>query len=79
MFHFRGLVCHKNSNGDYELISINGIEGNDGLVDWAESVGGVRVRIPINKYIPQNNVAVVFRLVPIYPDPPSRLLQLCHD
>ena len=67
-FRFEG---YEDCNGDYVLISIDGTKGNLG-VTWEWKVDA-RVGIPINKYIPKNDVAVFFTLVPVYLDP-RRLL-----
>ena len=67
-FRFEG---YEDCNGDYVLISIDGTKGNLG-VTWEWEVDA-RVGIPINKYIPKNDVAVFFTLVPVYLDP-RRLL-----
>ena len=62
------------SNGDCELISIDGTEANIGMVwEWE-----VEAKMPINKYIPENDVTVFFTLVPVYPDP-GRLLKIYHE
>ena len=75
MLYFR-FVCHEDSNGDSELISIDGTKANIGMV-WEWEVD-VRIKMPINKYIPQNDVTVLFILVPVYPDL-SRSLNICYE
>ena len=75
MLYFR-FVCHEDSNGDSELISIDGTKANIGMV-WEWEVD-VRIKVPINKYIPENDVTVFFTLVPVYPDP-GRLLKIYHE
>ena len=52
-FRFEG---YEDSNGDYVLISIDGVKGN-----WTILVDGKRV--PINKYIPPNGTTVLFQKV----------------
>ena len=75
MLHFR-FVCHKDGNGDCELISIDGTKANIGMV-WEWEVDA-RIGMPINKYIPKNEVTVLFRLVPVYLDP-GRLLKIFRE
>ena len=74
MLYYR-FVCHKDGNGDCELISIDGTKASIGMV-WEWEVD-VRIGMPINRYIPKNDVTVLFRLVPVYLDP-GRLLKIFH-
>ena len=57
MFNFRFL-----SNGNYELISIDGIKKGVGQ-HWAFSLGDVIESEPINKYSLPDGVTVTFLLV----------------
>ena len=74
-------MVHWDSVGNCEQISIDGIKVKPGQ-RWEESVGCVIVNavLPINKYIPPNDVIVLFSLVPIpfYADQ-GRSLQICHE
>ena len=66
-FRFQG---HEDSNGDYQLISIDGIKAVPGVTAWVWEVDDGIGRLPINKYIPKNGLMVFFTLVPaILPDP----------
>ena len=75
MICFR-FMCHEDSIGDNELISIDGTEANIGMV-WEWEVD-VCITMPINKYIPENDVTVFFTLVPVIKPDPGRLLKTCQ-
>ena len=57
--------CDNSSNGNLELLSIDGIKAEAGQ-NWALSVGSVSQRMPINGYIPTIGVEVLFSLVPAF-------------
>ena len=61
MLIFR-FQCDKSANGNFELISLDGIKAGEGQ-HWELSVGGVNELMNINEYIPSNGVEVLFRLV----------------
>ena len=54
--------CEESSNGNFELISLDGIKAG-AEQHWELSVGGERELMNINEYIPSNGVEVLFRLV----------------
>ena len=54
--------CEESSNGNLELISLDGIKAGVEQ-NWELSVGGVSELMNINEYIPSNGVEVLFRLV----------------
>ena len=53
--------CDKSANGNFELISLDGIKAG-AEQHWELSVGGVSELMNINEYIPSNGVEVLFRL-----------------